>query len=159
MCLHSTDMDNVTFTLICVCKSVIYTAATGSLCTSISNTGRLDPVWSLHSVLFSYKTSGKMPPNLLPYLLLLLMAKNVTLNYKCGSKKFPHEHISTYNMWVKKNSCIFHKYCFKNTFLLYGRDVLYCHLELKCDHHKTFRTRRFKIIHFPQKINIWFLTP
>lgn len=46
--IHSMDMDNFTSTLICVRTSVIYTAATGSLCTSISSIGRLDTVWSLH---------------------------------------------------------------------------------------------------------------
>jgi len=46
--IHSMDMDNFTSTLICVRSSVTHTAATGSLCTSISSIGRLDTVWSLH---------------------------------------------------------------------------------------------------------------
>jgi hypothetical protein len=77
ICIHSMDMDNFTSTLVCVHTSVTYTAATGSLCTSISNIGRLDTVWSVHTHYILTYDSGNIPQNLLLYLLLLLMAKNV----------------------------------------------------------------------------------
>jgi hypothetical protein len=48
ICIHSMYTNNLTSTLTCVHTSVTYTAATGSLCTSISTIGRLDTIWSLH---------------------------------------------------------------------------------------------------------------
>lgn len=73
-------------------------------------------------ITFLHNIPGNIPQNLLLYLLLLLMAKNVTLYYKCGWKNFhintsPLQHVST------ETVCIVNipQTLFKNTFLLNGR--------------------------------------
>ena len=94
ICIHSMNMDNCTSILICVRTSVIYTAATGSLCTSISSIGRsLHPY---HVALHSYTRYQEISHQ------IYFCTYYYFWRPKMWVKKFPHKHICTYNMWLKK---------------------------------------------------------
>jgi len=124
--IHSMDMDNFTSPLMCLCTSVIYTAATGSFCTTISCIGRLDKYGPYTHI----KSHYILTQDVRKYHTKFTSVPSITSDgQKCDIllqmwvKNFPHKHISIYNMWVKKQFAllIFHRHCFKNTFLLNGR--------------------------------------